>query len=238
MTKTSTQNNTAESTSSAQTEPCKQSQNVINLGKLLIRQLNLGDDSLSSWIAHYIAELIEKAETSKGIAKEKAQTECLDTILKLWANRQKFSHNYRPLEDFEPVFRTLAKLDPEKRGQLPIWNNAKTDATELDKWLGLAEQIDDISHDLIRYCLTQALEHVEQNSEEWLAISEAIGTIPPDIEVIRILLADYEKLEGESPTQTEINHLKSLLDKLTTFQSAAKDFLQHLKAKKALKAKE
>ena len=58
---------------------------IIKLGEKIVDELLLsnGVDTLSKWMAHYIAELIEKVKNSEGEEKEKYEKECFETILKL-----------------------------------------------------------------------------------------------------------------------------------------------------------
>lgn len=58
---------------------------IIKLGKKIVDELLLseGVDTLSKWMAHYIAELIEKAKNAEAEEKEKYEKECFETILKL-----------------------------------------------------------------------------------------------------------------------------------------------------------
>lgn len=48
----------------------------MNLGKALVKELNLdpGVDTTARWMAHYIAEQIERAENSTGAEKRSGRT--------------------------------------------------------------------------------------------------------------------------------------------------------------------
>ena len=75
---------------------------VINLGKLLVKELGLetSNDTLSRWMAHYIAEKIAKSESLPlGKEKDDAEKDCLETILKVWERRWLLPSGKRPLED-------------------------------------------------------------------------------------------------------------------------------------------
>lgn len=49
---------------------------TMNLGKALVKELNLdpGVDTTARWMAHYIAEQIERAENSTGAEKRSGRT--------------------------------------------------------------------------------------------------------------------------------------------------------------------
>jgi len=90
------------------------SEAVVELGKLLVKELENGRngeaDNISQWMAHFIAEKMLEASNNKGKAKIQAERECFDTILKVWAHRQHFPRDHRPLESFEKIAQTLAVL--------------------------------------------------------------------------------------------------------------------------------
>jgi hypothetical protein len=68
-------------------EPFNDMENVVELGRTIVKQLGLEDstDTLSRWMCHRIAELMresEKARTKSGRAA--AANECSELILRLW----------------------------------------------------------------------------------------------------------------------------------------------------------
>ena len=91
------------------------SKDVLDLGCALVNELNLdpGVDTLSRWMAHYIAELIGEAKTAKIEDRPAKLAKCADAILKLWDHRHQLADGKRPFEDLEPIMRALASLDPE-----------------------------------------------------------------------------------------------------------------------------
>lgn len=88
---------------------------VIHLSKALVEKLKLepGVDTLSRWMAHYIAELIAALENADDINKPQVQQKCFETILTLWQNRSSLPSGHRPFENFEPILKTLDALNPE-----------------------------------------------------------------------------------------------------------------------------
>jgi hypothetical protein len=125
---------------------------AITLGEILVRELDEHPqaDNLSRWMAHYIGEQMAITATTTGDAKAEAEARCFQTILALWAHRAKFPNGFRPLDGFEPILRTLARLDPdEARGfyhnfRLPQEKEAATDEQQqaVSDWLEFAESID------------------------------------------------------------------------------------------------
>jgi hypothetical protein len=133
-------------------ENSEQQKKVIALGKLLVKELKLepGANTLSRWMAHYIAECITVAEQTKGIEREAAQKKCFESILKLWQHRWLLPNGKRPLENFEPLLNLLQGLNPEKESPyffpvIPTVDNVKTKEPKpgtTQYWVDIAEQID------------------------------------------------------------------------------------------------
>lgn len=78
---------------------------VLDLGRALVEELSLdpGVDTLSRWMAHYIAELIEDTNTAKVEDRPAKLVKCADAILDLWERRHQLPNGKRPFEDWEPV---------------------------------------------------------------------------------------------------------------------------------------
>lgn len=70
-------------------EDSKAQKKVIDLGKALVKDLELdpGVDTLSKWMAHYLAEKIELTKKLTGKEKKEAKKECFEITLKLWEHR-------------------------------------------------------------------------------------------------------------------------------------------------------
>jgi len=58
-------------------------QRIINLGKSISEEFEKGDrpDTLSRWMAHYIAQLINQAEINNGEKSNSLNKKCFDSIL-------------------------------------------------------------------------------------------------------------------------------------------------------------
>jgi hypothetical protein len=88
---------------------------VLALGKKLVAELGLDQsvDTLSRWMAHYIAELMHAAETAEDAKRQELTSRCCVAILDLWRHRRELPDGKRPFEDIEPILRALQSLDPE-----------------------------------------------------------------------------------------------------------------------------
>jgi hypothetical protein len=116
-------------------ENLDQQTRIINLGKALVDELKLepGVDTISKWMAHYIAEKIVFAETlTVGESKTEAEKECFEAILKLWKHRWSLPSNKHSLGKFEPILKTLERLSPDVKE--PYWYHSMDhDLAELEK---------------------------------------------------------------------------------------------------------
>lgn len=74
---------------------------AINLGNELVNALDLepGGNTLTRWMAHYLAEQITLVETTSGALKTAAEDRCFKTVLALWQQRSSLPSGRRPLED-------------------------------------------------------------------------------------------------------------------------------------------
>src|SRR5947207_10373544 len=75
-------------------------------------------DMLGRWIGQYTADLINRVEFADGPDRDKLQRECAAEILRLWSHRHNFRNPDRPMASYEPLYRALARLDPEN----PPWS--------------------------------------------------------------------------------------------------------------------
>ncbi|WP_341279737.1 hypothetical protein [Paenibacillus sp. FSL H8-0537] len=181
----------------------------MNLGKALVKELNLdpGVDTTARWMAHYIAEQIEIAEHSSGIQKQMAEERCFETILKLWNHKLSFPRGSRPFENFEPILRTLARLDPENDRH--FFFESKEDATEnvpeeVQKWMDIANEIDEAARVWLKYVFEKAVMAATDNSTiEWLENSVALQEEDKFSVIFRDLHSDIDDIWGEGQKENE-----------------------------------
>lgn len=147
---------------------------VLKLGQELVVNLNLADssDMLGHWMAHYLAEQIDKAQTSTGTEQERAQRACVDTIIAIWTHRAEMPTGMRPFHDFEAVFRALESLDMSGDafrylGMHAIDKISHPDA-EVQSALQTALAIDDAAKVLIRIFLDIAGSRLRLDADRWL----------------------------------------------------------------------
>ena len=89
---------TQESSFLSQMEPCAYSKDVVELGRQIVKELGLEPsvDTLGRWMAHHLAELLNRAENAPDEEKDAARRECSDLIVELWIHRASLPTNRRP----------------------------------------------------------------------------------------------------------------------------------------------
>jgi len=178
-------------------------------------------------MAHYIAELIEEAETAKVEERPAKFGQCADAILKLWERRHQLPNGKRPFEDLEPILRALESLDPTDdtpryfRSQR-LEANKTEQKSETMKWLDLADDLDYSAKILIRYCLTQAAQTALDKSKGWVALAEAAGFEDDiDLPVIRFIADESDLTKASEPDARARKLLEGRLKRLDGFKKMA-----------------
>jgi hypothetical protein len=154
---------------------------ILDLGKMLVNELGLDEsvDTLSRWMAHYIAQQMIDVENSVGEERIKSEEKCFKTILKLWKHRAYFEHHKNPFERFEGIFKTLERLNPDKDEYL-FFNQYDDHKLEgeleedgiINNAMDMVMDIDKISRIWITYILKQAaLCASDEKILEWLRLS-------------------------------------------------------------------
>lgn len=211
---------------------------VVALGKKLVDELGLDEsvDTLGRWMAHYIAEKMEAAESTTGEARDQKMSECRDAILKLWAHRSKLPNGQRPFREFERVFRALKSLELDNptpryfaQASMAVEQDEEGDATK--RWLEKASATDRAAKALIRYCLANAAQDAVDKSRDWVALAEAIAKDEEvDIRAIRAIVEGTKDFTPENPDDKARARVEELLDKLKAFTVASHELSAHLRA--------
>jgi len=206
-------------------EQSEQRKAVLELGKLLVKELGLekGVDTLSRWMAHYVAEKIKYAEAlPDGVKKKNAEKECFSLVLDLWKHRWHYKSDRQPLRNFNHLFDILEKLDPEKEEPYYYrFDNAQSrekedesfEPSDLKNLSPLALQIDKVARIWINYLLHEAA--VKTKNEKLKKIIDRAVKLPDsmDAHIIQIVfddlmedidkkLVDQEELDRKSKIET------------------------------------
>ena len=197
---------------------------VINLGNLLVEELKREHeypDTLSRWMAHYIAEQIVAAESTTATERTAAQERCFQTILALWEHRSSMPSGHRPFESVEPILRALERLDPE--APHPFYHHfrdpreAAPEPGSVRDLMEFVVNIDAVTRVLIDTVLAEATEKATDGGTLAL-LNEAISTAD-DIKVIRRLLEKTERGLNADEDKKEVlrKHLEGTIGKLDAF---------------------
>lgn len=196
---------------------------IINLGKQLVSELGLepGVDTLSRWMAHYLADKISLIESSQGKERKLAEQECFETILKLWERRQSLPSGTRPFEEFEPLLNLMSKIGTDDRNvplfyrpdispKKPEIDGVNPQKIEGEDWLIIASQIDRSARVWLRHALKEyAISVKKDGSDEWL--NNCVGLSDNDeAKIIRII---FDQNDEMSDDEFQKNLLKEKLER-------------------------
>ncbi len=197
---------------------------VINLGKQLVEQLDSDRhrDTLSAWMAHYIAGLIVELEGAQEDEIKKISERCFGAILKLWAHHPRFPKSLNPMEQFDKFFETLKKLDPDSSSVFSQYIGMRKNdldegvdigQDEIQHWLNVAMNVDNAARTLIEFSLFNAIEQaVNDDTKEWLKNSSDLP-YSRDVQIIFQFVSaseseDQEKKEERKRIEKRIEKLK------------------------------
>ena len=203
------------------------SDSVLALGKKIVDELDADQpvDTLSRWMAHYIAEKIEDAETATDGARDRKMSECKDAILKLWAHRSELPNGKSPFEDFEPIFRVIKSFDMDDTtsryfSQVRLVADENDEGAQTKQWLKTASGLDDAARILIRYCLAMAARDAVDKSRDWVTLAEAISeedNTDIDIKIVSFIGDDIDAINSETSDDLEKAKIEDFLKKLEAF---------------------
>lgn len=89
----------------------------MELGKVLVSDLKLEEsrDTLAKWLTHHVAELMVAAEQESNPAKKKeAAAQAVDTILRIWSQRDHLPGNANPFAPYRNILQILTALNPAR----------------------------------------------------------------------------------------------------------------------------
>jgi hypothetical protein len=193
------------------------SQCVEKLGQALVELLEEGGqvDVTAHWMAHYLAELMDRARNQTGLEQREAEREAAELVFEIWRHRTYLPGRY-PLANFEPVLRTLDRLsrpDPWHPFHPAPPPHGDVDA-QAREWLNRAETIDRGSKAAIRYCLAKAVAAGAAEESGWLEhlkmpkfLSDEASKI-----VLRLMSSENADDAAEGIRQKHLKEFKSTLE--------------------------
>jgi len=196
-------------------ETSEQSEKIISLGKLLVKELDLdpGVDTLALWMAHYLAERIDHVEKlAVGAEKAAVEKECCDLILKIWEHRSSMPRGRRPFENFEPILKVLESLDPDNSDPF-MHRMSKHELTQLEStnpgykdiklYIESVVEIEKVARVWMENLLNQAaLKVSDEKTRAWLQTASRVS-FPDDIHSIKIVLKNFNLLDDDDNTSEQ-----------------------------------
>ena len=173
------------------------SEAVITLGKCLVAQLGTKGDTLTSWMAHHVADLMARAEAAPLAERADAEEACARAVLDLWRHRNVLPEHLRPLDEVQAVLRTLAYLDLDRediryyRPPMEELVLAKLDG-DAKRGLELALGVDYAARVLIRMLLLEAAAGAGESAAPWVEVARAAGAEDPGEEKLLAFLQSDE----------------------------------------------
>jgi hypothetical protein len=220
-------------------ESSEMKKQVISLGKALVQELGLesGVDTLSKWMAHYVAEQITMAENATGDAKATAERRCFETVIKLWEHQSSFPNGRRPFKNFDPIFRALDRMDPESHryfyslddrlfGEAEHDKDSEAQKEDVRSWINIALEVDGAARVLINFAFKQAAHSAtDDKTKTWIKNAGNLPTSDDLAVIIRLLPSDQDSQEEdvlERARQEQQKGLRSKIEKLDALVRASK----------------
>src|SRR5262249_51185668 len=129
----------------------------------------------------------------------------------------------RPLEMFEPLFKTLRQLQTgqSRHGFQRKISTATKLTSEPEKLLASALAIDEAGDSLVRFAIAEAISKLAKKDRKWAEVRTLMKPSPFDIQIIVRAVRDSETLiEKEArEKQAAIADTKQLLQTLDDFES-------------------
>ena len=203
---------------------------VLALGRKLVEELDLESsrDTLSRWMAHYVAELMDHTESAPPGELAASKKRCSDAILELWSHRAELPNGKRPFEDVEPIMRAIESLDPENETpryfpfEMSVIDQAEENS-QTQSLIEIARNIDSNARILIMQTLADAAVSATDQSKEWVTLAEEAGASVGVVDVVVRLASGATDADVSSDhNKLKRDLLKQRIDRLEAFIDMAK----------------
>jgi len=176
-------------------EKSEKHRGTIELGRKIAEDLGTTSrsDFLGGWMAHYVAELIERYDNSVGVEKDVAGDHAFAAILRLWNHRYQSSSGFDAIKRAGPIMETLSRLDPEEKRPFYFFNPPGESGQNGDDCKVLSEialGVDRTARKLIKMLLlTMTMKETDEETTEYirLAMSESLTG---DLKAVGELMTD------------------------------------------------
>ncbi|KAF1694718.1 hypothetical protein CSC65_08460 [Pseudoxanthomonas daejeonensis] len=183
-------------------------------------------------MAHYVAELMVRAQHAPLPEREDAQRACALAILDLWAVARAFPAKKAAFESIDQVIEAMASLHPEggPRYRNSLWHGLDARAScgdsEVQSLLTTASEIDAAARNLIHYILAHASRIAGQDCADWLELAQHLDDDDPVTQLrIRIVRTGRDEAELKHHRIEQVQKRISQLDQLASATQALKTSL-------------
>lgn len=186
---------------------------------------------------NYLAEQMYESENSDEYSVREAKHRCFETILTLWQHRSHFPSGSRPFEQFEPVFRALASLDPENSYPRYFRVSEKEEPSyseEVRSWVDLGYNLDKTAKSLVSFAFEQAIASaMDEDVADWLSLLKESTQVDEARVLIKLLGDGVVKQSVEKEKKVErytkrIEQLKAFNLMSSALVSDLEEQIKHL----------
>ncbi len=184
---------------------------MLELGSHIVNQLKLHDsvDTLSRWMAHYLAELIEAAQNEEDEEKKSEhQKHAAQVTMQLWERKASLPRGVDPMEQYSECLSFIVQL----LDQTPIVNVVFYGQKSEPTLIATVRRLID------NYRLSLQSLTVMHQSEREPKNAVALENLPEEeqqiVTIIEALVSDYEDREVD-PVDASIEYLEQLKDSCT-----------------------
>jgi len=184
-------------------------------------------------MAHFIAEKMAAIGSARGKAKKPAQRECFEAILTLWSYQGCFPHDIRPFKDFDPIFRAMAHVDPNKTAP-SFFRNENGDnqpPNDVEQAIKFITNLDAATRIMISFFIRESILHAtDESTLEWLNAINGIA-MSDEVKIIFELAPELgDKDTAQDQNQKRKNELSEHIDRLEAFENLSREIKSVLKA--------
>lgn len=143
---------------------------ILSLGRKLVCELELEHtcETLSKWMAHYLAEQMSEVESAKSQRqREVAQSKCCEIILRIWEKRRWLPGSAKPLGHIEEALKALIAMQSKQNGYSDLLTSERS--ADDNPWFEFTEKTHDIESRMLRISfLTGLLENNFGAEKQWV----------------------------------------------------------------------
>lgn len=197
---------------------------LLSLGRKLSNNFeDYNGDEISEWMAHYIAEKMTMTVSARGKTKASAQRECFEAILLLWEHQSYFPNDVRPFDDFEPVFRAIAHMDPNNK--LPSFfrneNGNKQIPKDIEQYIEFITSLDAATRIMVSFIVREAIfSTADESTLRWLDAIKGIAKSDEAQVILKLVPElDVEDVDvAQAKKKKRANEISEQIDRLEAFE--------------------